>query len=798
MTAQPGHRQDARDEVGEDRPEQSTASPPRRAASAYRSQPAPIRVRRIERRRAARTARRGMARTVAQVSDGAPLPAPDSSRPPGVAPLGAARGGPATFAGVDYQVTVMLHWTLLLLDEVRRHPSRAIRLRVEPRTLVDDGQVGDDVAWDGSKQEARRAEVKANPSAQDVYEFVERLSALDGGERSVVLIAGSPTSAYQDLELAVRLAREACDADEFAALVNSHADTRPNLRRIVTKAGDDPRSVLRRSGPPETMPDRGTDRQVRQAADAAASAGRGHDLYLRLNHRLRAAAAHRETVDLAELARELEANGFLEPVTTVDYTDQTDTALAALALLEGLPVPLPLAVLAATVAVSVEELTEQLAEPIAAGRVRVVDGHISSTLRGVSHPLAATHRAQALLGLTTSSGVDPVTWSQQAPNIRRLAQLISDRPKYVADAFVAFEKGAKRFGDLWLTYELARMAYRACAEAGEGADVTEVRRLKDNKVRSLICGISWVLQRVGELDQADDALTEAHELNAGTTDVANDAFLDKCRGRLKRMLAEQIEVGAPHRQAHLEDSIRLLSQAYGKFESLVHEGERHRIEDLGECQSLLARTYWEAERPEDARNAADRARPILNAVATSKATADLVILELEMDLSEHNDLMLDGDTPDTDHLDAGVARLTELIATYSEEPFAGGREPSEIVARALLLRARLATAKHDLDAALADLDHAARLYRDMNYRAAAEDAELKQLVLRGSIPSGLHAELELRAATTAVRVRAARQAASMNGDNEVDPAIWASLVRNAEFQAALTAPRWDWQLPLGA
>ena len=100
-----------------------------------------------------------------------------------------------------------------------------------------------------------------------------------------------------------------------------------------------------------------------------------------------------------------------------------------------------------------------------------------------------------------------------------------------------------------------------------------------------------------------------------STGNRNTAFCNKCLGRLKRMESE----AAPdaHRQAALlRDSVRLLREAIDGFTKLELEAE------VGDCYSLLARTYLVAGDRQAARDAIREADERL-VDSTSKDYLDL-------------------------------------------------------------------------------------------------------------------------------------------------------------------------------
>ena len=140
---------------------------------------------------------------------------------------------------------------------------------------------------------------------------------------------------------------------------------------------------------------------------------------------------------------------------------------------------------------------------------------------------------------------------------------------------------------------------------------------------ALICGQSWVLQRVNKLENAEAAALESLALGKKLPWPRNTAFCSKCLGRLCRLQAEAAD-DAPTREKYLARSEGYLVDAIAEFEGLA-ASDRHA--EIGDCQSLFGRTLLVANRLEDAQVAARKAESLLSA-SDGKDYQDLQILQL--------------------------------------------------------------------------------------------------------------------------------------------------------------------------
>ena len=135
-------------------------------------------------------------------------------------------------------------------------------------------------------------------------------------------------------------------------------------------------------------------------------------------------------------------------------------------------------------------------------------------------------------------------------------------------------------------WRAAQLSLDAARVKGRGEDEARAEAV------ALICGTSWVLQRIGRLDEAKTAAQESLILGEDLHWPRNTAFCKKCLGRLSRIQAEEA-VTDRERDQLLTESEASLREAMRLFADLrEHDTE----EEIGECHSLLGRTLLLAKR----------------------------------------------------------------------------------------------------------------------------------------------------------------------------------------------------------
>ena len=178
----------------------------------------------------------------------------------------------------------------------------------------------------------------------------------------------------------------------------------------------------------------------------------------------------------------------------------------------------------------------------------------------------------------------------------------------------------KRRGDKRKVLDAANLTIEAAKAARH-----ELRSDDDvrTEAKALICGRSWVLQRIGRLKEAMVDAERSLDLGQKTSWDRNTAFCHKCMGRIYRMLAVQ-ETDEGRRREFLKKSVESLRAAVTIFKGMSEIGPDH--PEVGDCYSLVARTYLVAGQLKEVRKYLDKAADRLRD-ENDKDYSDYLILE---------------------------------------------------------------------------------------------------------------------------------------------------------------------------
>ena len=409
--------------------------------------------------------------------------------------------------------------------------------------------------------------------------------------------------------------------------------------------------------------------------------------------------------------------------------EQSEDLASVFYVLQAVPAPLPVEVLckvggmpSATLRAAAESL--KLA-PVLFWH----DGDlVTTTYYRPVHPLPLSppellsRALDALLAYVDFHGA-PAATRDQIVNVLALAETDDVRPDLVARVFGIIQKALKRLGDKRLVWHAAALSLTAAGR--------ENRQEQDAKEEALtlICGRSWVLQRVDQLDEAKTDAKRSLELGKTLRWHRNTAFCLKCVGRLSRMQAEAVSDGA-ERKRLLAESERDLLEAIEAFTRL----DEHDIEDeVGECYSLLGRTWLVAGHLKKAKEAATEAESRLRNQA-GKDYLDLQILR--------GDLVVKSDP-----------RLAEsFYSDVIQQGVIADAQYSEIRARAFYARGLCLVAQRRVLEAKHDFTTAAGIWTELQDPLVSL-AEWRVLTCDNRLPIDLKL---LESEPPAVRVRAIR------------------------------------------
>ena len=426
-----------------------------------------------------------------------------------------------------------------------------------------------------------------------------------------------------------------------------------------------------------------------------------------------------------------------QPVTTAPPLGEPTTLLqhqaidlaSVFCILQQVPAPFPIDVLRQTTGMTRDSLLSAVQTHSDPPVLHCHDDDLlTTTYYRPVHPIPSSpghllgQALAALLSHIRQRGAHATT-RDQLRNALILAAAEDVPPDVVARVFEITQSAIKRFGDKRLVWHAAMLSLAAARRTPRHPEDAQAEAL------ALICGQSWVLQRVKKLQKAEVVALESLALGRKLPWPRNTAFCLKCLGRLSRLRAEATD-DTVTRRALLEQSERYLLEATSAFEALP-DNDRHA--EIGDCQSLLGRTMLVAGRREEAQAATLRAESLLS-VAAGKDYHDLQIL--------HGDLAVRHDPRSADDFyTAVIDQCASDDARYSE-----------IRARAYFSRARSRLAQRRRSHAKSDFEAAADIWTHLQ-DPAASDAQWCALTCSSqlSIDPIL---LESKSDSAAVRVRA--------------------------------------------
>ena len=365
--------------------------------------------------------------------------------------------------------------------------------------------------------------------------------------------------------------------------------------------------------------------------------------------------------------------------TVASRNDESDV----FALLAHCPDPLPLAVIAR--ALQIPNATTTLAPLIRANSVSVENDSArlldtsTATHSHISGALICTALEAILEFLEDRPGparrdqvLNAITLQETAP--------LPGASIHVSHTFHLIQSSLKSRGDKRRLLQVARRSISAARLLG--ARRTD-RQVEDEAI-ALVCGTSWVYQRIGLLGRARLDAEDSQRLGEKIGLEKNTAFCKKCLGRLARLTSAQ-PVDPAERVALLAKSVSLLSEAIDVFARLGMEAE------VGDCYSLLARTCLAQRQLRRARAAIQEAQARL----LEPGTKDYLDLQLvRADLVSHHDTC------------AADAEYTRLLAEADHSD----AQTSEIFARVYLSRARARVALGENAKAVDDFRQSAEIW----------------------------------------------------------------------------------------
>jgi tetratricopeptide (TPR) repeat protein len=619
-------------------------------------------------------------------------------------PASGLTGGPSTIRGVTYQVD---HAVYLLLDQISlslADPFTPRSITVEPRTIKPKV-----VRWDISTYPPETTfEAKFNPKREELVDWLKLVRQASAGapERRFRFVYAEERAAARLIHTVKALSRIATEVNgnraAFDGLVVQEEVSGAN--ELLTLLGEYAVKLLQMIDLDQLSTsaiDKDIDLRLRYLVPPEQSA----NLRKYLFEKLQRLAPSRVSISVGSVIDELRQAGFsfYQPQ-QIDVGGLSSHAFAALSVMENCRSGLPVEVLVAVTGLNSDELAVEL-QPISQA---FTDGQLWSLAplgARLSHPNEAELRARALEELLTfvkRHGKSALAQAQ-VMNVVSLAEAcLSTHPRLVARVFGDVDKMLKETGQKHLVRDVADLSKNAALRS-----TASDRDIKLAIVRSLICGLAWYYQRVGELEEANVAASKSLRFAREVNSKEDLAFSAKCTGRLRRLEAE--EMAPADRQAKISESVGMLERAINYFT----EAERHgpNSPEVGDCYSLLARTYLVAGEIATARDRLHRAL----ARIPDDGGKDLI-----------DALILDGDIEAADGNESEALLRYDKSVAKAQSP---GREVTEMRARALRQRGRIKRVLGDVAGAEVDLNEAARIWSELGEPNFAAEVEFELLDL---------------------------------------------------------------------
>ncbi len=689
-------------------------------------------------------------------------------RPKKTHPRSGAVGGPATGAGLDYQVDFA---TFQALDRISRalvNPIEDGEISIEPRVVAPAGIT----CWDVRVAPPDTlTEAKLKPKREEIVEWLDRVErgANQGGDRCFQLFYGR--GAPPVLSAIERLCRIAVEADgdhaKFTSLVALERTSAFDL--VLSHLKTDPhRSLLRLQITP--FDPAALHRDIQLLLRVLVREPHRDRLYNLLFTKFHKGLEGRLTFRVRDLLAEAKSAGIdFFPPPTFEPEKLEPVLLGAFFILQSCEIGLPEEILAAGLDCTVGDLNACLSRNLGCKLLAHHDGLWAVT---PFQPRLLRHHGAALfdrvvrhlLEFIRANRKNPAGW-RQVPNVIALAKLCqTEYPEPVASLFGILDKLLKRTGNKRLVLEVSNLSLAAAHQ------VHRTEALAKGEAVALVCGRSWVYQRVGRLQEARAEGEKSLKLGREIGWDRNTAFCLKCIGRIFRMEAEQAGQDASAAKQLIQSSIEYLTQAVAFFPLVTELHENDRTAEVGDCYSLLGRTYLVAC---DARKAKAAAVEAVHHITdtTSKDYADLQILLGDLEFTDKT---------------AAVHYYDEAIRMAGT----ADAERSEIAARAWFQKG-LATRSSSC------FDNAAKIWDQLEEDDNADKARWEAMLATGRVSSGTAAVLGKESPSVrieAIRLHEAQLANLGRGSrgrrSEPDKNYWSELLPDARKNVAIRRREW--------
>lgn len=639
-----------------------------------------------------------------------------SPKPKKLSPSGRV-GGPATFAGITYQTEYAVLQALDIISKTLVIHGPISYIGIEPRVICE-GVIS---SWDiisGPPDQA--TEAKEAPNAADVVEFLARVSKVPDSQVICKLLYGKgSTPILSGLYRMKHLALESGnDPKQFQLLVEGEKP--PHAETILANLGDKALSLLKKIET-ENLTHEALSRELDRAARQLAGS-KSQQLLDFLFRRLTVAAPSRLRINVDSLVRDITEIGielYYSPVSDVAGVDRK--VLPVLFCLQSCGHDVPTEVISDSLGECESDIQLMLRSVAVPGLLTENDGCVG--MRRLPTAISIENgdyvRGQFLRALLSfiKRNKHLREGRQQVTNAITLANLCGRaNGEIVATLFDVVEKPLKRAGNKLQLFEAAEISISAVRSA-----VHPTKQMRESEAKALICGRSWVYQRMGETEKARVVANESLKLGNDLGYDRNTAYCKKCIGRLCRIEAEETHEKT-HRETLLNESAELLIEAIHRFSR--HEDFGPQSPEIGDCYSLLGRTYLAMGDLQQVTGAMRKAQELLRGETSSKEYVDLLILEGDL-------LTKRGALESADESYATALKVTED----------SNAERNEIVARAHFRRGLNQLALKRKSLATTSLTIAAAMWNERGDTELSANAKWCLLEFNNPLPSAAKALL---------------------------------------------------------
>ena len=447
-----------------------------------------------------------------------------------ITPSGAV-GGPGTGAGLNFQVDVAIFHALEAISRALADPLEDLQISMEPRVVTGDGNV---TCWDVRVSHPEGVtEAKLKPKRADIMEWLERVeigTQQDSDCEFELFYGRGAAPILSAIERLCRIAKEANgNACRFKDLLDLERNS--DIEAVLGPLKAEPHVSLLRVRVTPIDPQRlKRDIQFRmRLLVCEPNRPRLYDFLFTKFHKGIEQRATYHVRDLINEAKYARIEFFTPPAFLPQHL--APVVSSAIYILQHCETGLPTEVLAAGIDCTIREIEDSLSQHVGASGLTKDEGCWAI---GPIRPLLVHNNGLRLIGKTLGQLLEFIETNRksalgwcQVPNAIALAKVCeSEDSELVSALFWKLDKLLKRTGNKQLVLEVANIS------------LTAARRLPRTEAKckgeavALICGRTWVFQRIKRLAEARADGEKSLQLGEAIDWYRNTAFCLKCLGRL--------------------------------------------------------------------------------------------------------------------------------------------------------------------------------------------------------------------------------------------------------------------------